>query len=78
MRYYELVHIADPNQNISVFNATTNQFHFGTPKSLSDCNAVDSNAQVISLSVGMNHEKDKFGMVSSHIIPVMQVEVDSI
>lgn len=78
MRYYEFVKIADPEQNISVYDAQNDEFHFGIPKSLSDSNAVDSNARVISLSVGINHDKDKFGMVKNKTLPIMQVEVDGI
>lgn len=75
MRYYEFVKIADPNQNICVYDACKDAFHFGTPKSLSDSNTVDSNARVISLSVGF---QDKWNEVVKRKIPIMQVEVDSI
>lgn len=78
MRYYEFVAIADPNQNISVYDADKDQFHFGSPKSLSDSNAVDSNARVISLSVGISHDKDKFGMIRNKTLPIMQIEVDNV
>lgn len=78
MRYYELVKIADPNQNIAVYDAWQDKFHFGTPKSLSDCNAVDSNARVISLRVGNQHLSDEYGMVINKTVPVMQVEVDNV
>lgn len=78
MRYYELVQLADPCQNICVYDASKDKFHFGLAKSLSDCNVVDSNARVISLRVGNQHLSDEYGRVINKTVPVMQVEVDSI